>query len=58
MNRDIIITLRVNQEERDLISKLAKMLQRSRSDAIRFVLLQVLKKLEDGKDDLDLIKHI
>ena len=54
MSRQIIITLRVSKEERDQISKLARMLQRSRSDAIRVVLLQALKKLESGSGPLGL----
>ncbi len=57
MKRQNIISFRVNKEERELILRLGRFLQRSKSDAIRFVLLQVLKKLENDPSYLDLKKQ-
>ena len=58
MPRQTIFTFRVNQDERLTIERLARLLQRSQSDAIRFVVMQVLKKLEQDPDSLDFIKSI
>lgn len=58
MPRQTIFTLRVNKDERLTIERLAHLLQRSQSDAIRFVVMQVLKKLEQDPASLDFIKSI
>lgn len=42
MRRDKLFTIRVNSEERRMISELAAKLQRSQSDAIRFVVSEAL----------------
>ena len=57
MKRQNIITFRVNKEERELILRLGRLLQRNKSDAIRFVLLKVLRKLENDPSYLDLNKQ-
>jgi len=46
MKRSNIFTLRVNHDEKQLISTLANRLQRSQSDALRFVIREVVKELE------------
>ena len=38
---------RVNEEEKNLIALLAKRLQRSRSDAVRFVVVNAIRELEN-----------
>ena len=38
--------LRVNAEERQMISELATWLQRSQSDAVRFVVVNAVRELE------------
>jgi hypothetical protein len=58
MQRQTIFTIRVNKEERQLISKLAQLLQRSQSDAIRYVLAQALRKLERDSARLGTAKSI
>lgn len=57
MSREFTITFRVSLEELNLISKLCQILQRSRSDAIRFVLLNIVKKLEVGMKTSDLFER-
>ena len=47
MLRQRIFTFRVNKEERQIISKLAKLLHRSQSDAIRFILAEAINALEN-----------
>lgn len=56
MNRQFVITFRVSLEELNLISRLSQILQRSRSDTIRFVLLNTVKKLEAGIKISDLFE--
>jgi hypothetical protein len=46
MARTQIFRFRVNQEERQLISALAKFLSRSRGDAIRFLIRGSLNELK------------
>jgi hypothetical protein len=58
MSRQTVFNFRVNKDERLTIERLAHLLQRSQSDAIRFVLVQVLKKLEQDPASMDLIKSI
>jgi hypothetical protein len=47
MRRQTIFTFRVSREERLLISRLAEFLQRSQSDAVRFVVLDACSSLDD-----------
>ena len=45
MNRWDTFTFRVNQDERRLIAFLAEKLQRSQSDAVRFVVINAAREL-------------
>jgi len=45
MKRQTIFTFRVNQEERQLISRLSEILKRSQSDAVRFVVTAAASEL-------------
>ena len=45
MNRWDTFTFRVNADERDLIAALAERLQRSQSDAVRFVVVNAAREL-------------
>jgi hypothetical protein len=47
MSRLDTFTFRVNKDERRLIARLAKQLQRSQSDAVRFVVISAVKELDD-----------
>jgi hypothetical protein len=44
-------TFLVNKEERQLITTLAEQLQRSQSDAIRFVVTEAAKTLQEQKSN-------
>ncbi len=57
MSRMMIVTFRVTKEERACILKLAQLLERSNSDAIRYVLRQVLRRLENDPKYLGLVKQ-
>ncbi len=46
MKRQTMVTIRVSREEHAGIVKLARLLQRSKSDAIRYVVLLELRRLE------------
>jgi len=52
MNRWDTFTFRVNQDERRLIAFLAEKLQRSQSDAVRFVVINAARKLTDQCDPI------
>ena len=54
MNRINTFTFRVNQDERNLIASLAKRLQRSRSDAVRFVVVNAMRELESQEGSYSL----
>lgn len=47
--------MRVNEKERQMLAKLARSLQRSRSDAVRLLVREALDELEpseeEGQDD-------
>ena len=43
MKRKDKFSFRVNQEEREQISRLSKILQRSQSDALRYIISRVIK---------------
>lgn len=45
MSRQIIFGFRISAEEKKLISTLADLLQRSQSDAVRFVVVNAAKEL-------------
>jgi hypothetical protein len=45
MRRQNIFAFRVSNQEKHLISKLARHLQRSQSDAVRFVVIEAEKQL-------------
>lgn len=47
MAREILFSIRVNDEERKLIKYMATRLQRSESDAVRIVIMDVAKGLLD-----------
>jgi hypothetical protein len=49
MQRTDQFAFQVNKKERDLIVSLAKNLQRSQSDAVRFVVTEAAKTLQDQK---------
>ena len=46
MPRRTLFAFRVNQDERNLIASLADKLQRSQSDAVRFVVVNAIRELE------------
>lgn len=46
MNRWDTFTFRVNEDERRLIASLAEQLQRSQSDAVRFVVINAARELQ------------
>jgi hypothetical protein len=46
MSRWDTFTFRVNKDDRQLIAKLAESLQRSQSDAIRFVIRQTMHQVQ------------
>ena len=46
MKRTKRFTFRVNSDEQRMISALAKLLQRSRSDAVRFVVVKSARELD------------
>lgn len=46
MNRVNLFSFRVSKEERQAIAKLAILLQRSQSDAVRFVVIQAVRELD------------
>jgi len=56
VNRINTFTFRVNREERNLIASLAKRLQRSRSDAVRFVVVNAMQELESQERSNSLIE--
>lgn len=43
--RNSFFTFRINDEERRLIASLADQLQRSKSDAVRFIVVNVVREL-------------
>ena len=43
--RNSFFTFRINDEERLLIASLADQLQRSKSDAVRFIVINVVREL-------------
>ena len=45
MERDILFTIRINAQEKALISSLAASLQRTQSDAVRFVVVNAAREL-------------
>jgi hypothetical protein len=47
MERQTIFAFRVNKDERQLITRLASLLDRSQSDAVRFVIRQVVNSIGD-----------
>ncbi len=47
MKRQTMVTIRVSREEHAGILKLARLLQRSKSDAIRYVVVLELRRLEN-----------
>jgi len=49
MNRVEIFAFRVSNEERRAIADLAACLQRSQSDAVRFVVVQAARQLTEAK---------
>jgi len=51
MQRPDQFAFRINKKERDLIVSLAKNLQRSQSDAVRFVVIEAAKELQNQKAD-------
>ena len=55
MRREKIITFRVSEEEYLKFLKLIQLLQRTKSDAIRYVLTQALKKLENENEPSQLV---
>ena len=56
MKRNKKFTLRVNQEERNVIVRLSRILDRSQSDAIRFALSKMLTELLEENQTTVLIK--
>ncbi len=64
MSRTIMITLRVDPDEGSSMKRLAQILRRSRSDAIRIAVLELLQQLErhprlqDRPGNLDSIKTL
>jgi len=56
MNRDIYFQFRLNLNERQLIKALANRLQRSQSDAVRYVVINAAKELCSQKADHNAIK--
>jgi uncharacterized protein (DUF1778 family) len=60
MSRDERFTFLVNRDERELISALAEHLQRSQSDAVRFVIVNAIRglldpeRIETSKDSQDM----
>lgn len=55
MRRETIITFRVSKDEYLKFMKLFQLLQRTKSDAIRYVLTQALKKLEKENEPSELV---
>lgn len=47
MRRTKLFTFRVNQEEHKLISRLAKCMQRTQSDAVRFLIINAAQEITD-----------
>jgi hypothetical protein len=56
LKRNKKFTLRVNQEERNVIVRLSRILDRSQSDAIRFALSKMLTELLEENQTTVLIK--
>ena len=53
MSRYFVFTFRVNQEEREMISAMAKQLQRTQSDAIRLIIREAADSLLNRLDVAD-----
>jgi hypothetical protein len=58
MRKQKIITFRVSEEEYQRIVKLAQLLERNKSDSIRFVLLKAVQKLGQDPGWLKLYKPV
>lgn len=50
-------TFVVNEEEREMISQIAQELQRSDSDAVRFLIISKAKELNEGNRDKGIKKN-
>jgi hypothetical protein len=58
VNRWDTFSFRVNSEEKQAIEKLAARLQRSQSDAVRFVVVEAVKQFAEGDASRNLNQSI